>query len=191
MPASAPVVKELRVTPASLPEVLIVEPAVFRDDRGFFLESYNQAAMERAGITARFVQDNHSRSSRGILRGLHYQLAPHAQGKLVRVVSGEIFDVAVDVRRSSSTFGRWVGITLSAENFKSVWIPTGFAHGFMVLSDTADVLYKTTDFYAPECEQTLFWDDPAIGIDGPLRTEVVLSRKDQAGRLLADAEVFA
>jgi dTDP-4-dehydrorhamnose 3,5-epimerase len=173
-----------------LPDVIILEPRVFGDERGFFLESYNARAFERAaGVRADFVQDNHSRSRRGVLRGLHYQVR-QPQGKLVRVVAGEVFDVAVDLRRSSPTFGRWTGTRLSAENKRMMWIPAGFAHGFLVLSESADFLYKTTDYYAPEHERCVLWNDPAIGIRWPLDGEPVLAAKDRAGARLAEAEVF-
>jgi dTDP-4-dehydrorhamnose 3,5-epimerase len=191
MPVSTQTASSLRVTSTAIPEILLVEPAVFRDERGYFFESYNQSTMERAGISASFVQDNQSHSVRGVLRGLHYQLPPHAQGKLVRVLSGEIFDVAVDIRHSSATFGKWVGVNLSAQEPGMLWIPAGFAHGFLVLSESADVLYKTTDFYSPACERTLRWDDPAIGIHWPLASEPTLSKKDELGIVLTDAEVFA
>ncbi|MBV8501409.1 MAG: dTDP-4-dehydrorhamnose 3,5-epimerase [Paucibacter sp.] len=158
----------LTVTPTALPEVLVVEPKVFGDARGFFTESWNEARFnETTGNSLRFVQDNHSRSSRGVLRGLHFQLPPHAQGKLVRCVAGAVFDVAVDMRRSSPRFGRWAGVELSAENQRQLWIPPGFAHGFLVLSETADFLYKTTDYYAPQAEGAVRWDDPTIGIEWP------------------------
>jgi dTDP-4-dehydrorhamnose 3,5-epimerase len=169
--------------------VKILEPRVFGDERGFFLESYNEQAFAGLGIAERFVQDNHSRSRGGVLRGLHYQVV-RPQGKLVRCVRGEIFDVAVDVRRSSDQFGQWTGVRLSEENRRMLWIPAGFAHGFMVLSESADVLYKATDYYAPEGERSIVWNDPEIGIDWPLRGEPVLSGKDAAGLRLRDAEVF-
>jgi dTDP-4-dehydrorhamnose 3,5-epimerase len=174
-----------------LPEVKILEPRVHGDSRGFFLESFNALAfLESTGVDTNFVQDNHSRSGRGVLRGLHYQLPPQAQGKLVRVVAGSVFDVAVDVRASSPRFGRWVGAELSGENHRQVWIPPGFAHGFLVLSDSADFLYKTTDYYAPALERSVRWDDPAIGIRWPLdpRQVPVVSAKDAAAPPLADAE---
>ena len=173
-----------------LPGVLILEPRVFGDERGFFFESHNQREFERAtGVRADFVQDNHSRSRKGVLRGLHYQIR-QPQGKLVRVVAGEVFDVAVDLRRSSPTFGRWTGTVLSSENKRMMWIPAGFAHGFLVLSDSADFLYKTTDYYAPEHERCVLWNDPRIGIRWPLEGEPVLAAKDRAGARLAEAEVF-
>jgi len=179
------------VIPTALPEVLIVEPKVFGDARGFFFESYNQRAFEEAtGIKRNFVQDNHSRSARNVLRGLHYQIQ-NPQGKLVRVTAGEVFDVAVDIRRSSSNFGKWVGISLTAENKRQLWIPEGFAHGFLVVSDSAEFLYKTTDYYAPEFERSLLWNDPAIGIQWPLDVTPLLAAKDQVASLLSQAEVFA
>ena len=170
--------------------LMIFEPRVFGDERGFFYESYNQRAMVAAGITAEFVQDNHSRSARGVLRGLHYQ-TQHTQGKLVRVISGSVYDVAVDLRKSSPTFGRWVGIELSADNKRMAWIPPGFAHGFVVTSDDAEFLYKTTDYWAPEFERSLLWDDPALGIIWPLTGEPTIAAKDAAGLPLAQCEVFA
>jgi len=172
--------------------LLVIEPRVFGDDRGFFMESWNQRTFrELTGVQESFVQDNHSRSGRGVLRGLHYQLR-QPQGKLVRVVQGEVFDVAVDVRRSSPTFGRWHGVILSESNRRQFWVPAGFAHGFVVLSESADFLYKTTDYYAPEHERSIAWNDPAVGIDWPLGgIEPKLSVKDQAGLSLALAEVFA
>lgn len=183
----------LQVTPTALPEVCIVEPKVFGDARGFFMESWNEARFNEAlGQQIHFVQDNHSRSSRGVLRGLHYQLDPHPQGKLVRCTSGAVFDVAVDVRRSSPNFGRWVGVELTADNHRQLWIPPGFAHGFVVISETADFLYKTSGRYAPECEGAVRWDDPAIGIDWPLDgITPQLSAKDVAAPLLKDAKTFA
>lgn len=183
----------LQVTPTALPEVCIVEPKVFGDARGFFMESWNEARFNDAlGQNIHFVQDNHSRSSRGVLRGLHYQLDPHPQGKLVRCTSGAVFDVAVDVRRSSPNFGRWVGVELTADNHRQLWIPPGFAHGFVVISETADFLYKTSGCYAPECEGAVRWDDPAIGIEWPLDgITPQLSAKDVAAPLLKDAKTFA
>lgn len=182
----------MKVIPTALPEVLILEPQVFGDERGFFYESFNARRFtELAGVQRDFVQDNHSRSQRGVLRGLHYQLQ-QAQGKLVRVSAGEVYDVAVDVRRSSPTFGRWVGAHLSAENKRQMWIPEGFAHGFLVLSEFAEFLYKTTDYYAPAHERCIRWDDPALAIDWPLDgLAPQLSAKDQQGLSLADAETFA
>ena len=180
----------MKLVATAIPEVLILEPKVFGDSRGFFFESFNQRAFEVAtGLNPVFVQDNHSRSVRGVLRGLHYQLR-QPQGKLVRVVRGSAFDVAVDVRRRSPTFGRWVGVELSEENHRQMWVPEGFAHGFVVTSDSADFLYKTTDYYAPEHERCIAWNDPAIGIEWPLTGPPSLSAKDQAGIRLADAEVF-
>jgi dTDP-4-dehydrorhamnose 3,5-epimerase len=182
----------ITITPTALPEVMVVEPKVFGDARGFFTESWNEARFNEAtGNTLSFVQDNHSRSGRGVLRGLHYQLHPHAQGKLVRCVAGAVFDVAVDMRRSSPRFGRWVGVELTAENHKQLWIPPGFAHGFVVVSETADFLYKTTDYYAPQAEGALRWDDPDVGIVWPeLGTAPLLADKDAKAPLLADAKTF-
>jgi dTDP-4-dehydrorhamnose 3,5-epimerase len=181
----------MQATRLAIPDVLLIEPKVFGDDRGFFLESFNEARFaEAVGRTVRFVQDNHSRSARGVLRGLHYQIR-QPQGKLVRVVTGEVFDVAVDIRRSSPTFGRWVGAVLSAENKRQMWIPEGFAHGFVVTSEAAEFLYKTTDYWAPEHERCIVWNDPALGIDWALHGMPVLSEKDRGGLPLAQAEVFA
>lgn len=172
----------------SIPGVLILEPRVFDDERGFFFESFNQQAFEAAtGLSRRFVQDNHSRSVKGVLRGLHYQVV-QPQGKLVRVCAGRIFDVAVDMRRASPTFGQWVGAELSAENKRQMWIPEGFAHGFLTLSDSAEVLYKTTDYYAPQHERCIRWDDPALAIDWPGGLAPLLSAKDRNGASLDDAE---
>jgi dTDP-4-dehydrorhamnose 3,5-epimerase len=180
----------MKVIASELPEVLILEPRVFGDERGFFYESFNARAFKQAtGRTCEFVQDNHSRSQRGVLRGLHYQLQ-QAQGKLVRVTAGVVYDVAVDIRRSSPTFGRWVGVHLSAENKRQLWLPEGFAHGFLVLSEYAEFLYKTTDYYAPAHERCIRWDDPSLAIDWPLDSAPQLSAKDQAGLSLADAELF-
>ncbi len=179
----------MNVIPTDLPEVILLEPKVFGDERGFFMESYNKRVLAEVGIHHDFVQDNHSRSAKGVLRGLHYQLQ-QAQGKLVRVVAGRVFDVAVDLRKSSPTFGRWAGFELSAENKRLAWIPPGFGHGFLVLSDSADFLYKATDYYAPEHERSVLWNDPAIGIQWPLDGEPLLSGKDRAGVLLKDAEVY-
>ena len=171
-------------------DALIIEPKVFGDERGFFMESFNQQVwQELTGLKSSFVQDNHSRSTRGVLRGLHYQIK-QPQGKLVRVVQGEVFDVAVDIRRSSSTFGKWTGVVLSAENKRQFWVPEGFAHGFLVLSDSADFLYKTTEYYAPEHERCIRWDDPEIGIEWPWRGEPVLSQKDAAAPLLKSSQIF-
>ncbi len=182
----------MKVIPTALPEVLLIMPKVFGDERGFFYESYNEGAfLGSTGLDVRFVQDNHSRSARGVLRGLHYQLPPAAQGKLVRCVVGEVFDVAVDIRRSSPTFGKWIGEVLSAENKRQLWIPEGFAHGFLVLSEAAEFLYKTTGYYAPAQERCLVWNDPSLAIDWPLSDEPVLSEKDRKGVLLAEAEVFS
>lgn len=180
----------MKVTRGALPEVLVLEPRVFGDDRGFFLESYNQRVFREAtGIDANFVQDNHSRSARNVLRGLHYQLK-QAQGKLVRVVAGEVFDVAVDLRRSSPRYGRWTGLHLSAENKRMLWIPAGFAHGFLALSEFAEVLYKATDYYASEHERCVLWNDPDIGVDWPLTGMPLLSDKDSRGVALKLAETF-
>jgi len=179
----------VKVTPTALPDVLVIEPRVFSDERGFFFESWNQRTFAAAGLDATFVQDNHSRSLRNVLRGLHYQIE-HAQGKLVRVCAGEVFDVAVDVRRSSPTFGHAMGMTLSAQNQRMLWIPPGFAHGFLVLSDAAEFLYKTTDYWYAEHERTLLWNDPALRIDWPLSGAPVLAAKDAAGRPLALADVY-
>ncbi len=179
----------MKVTPTALPDVRIIEPRVFGDDRGFFFESWNARAFAAAGVETAFVQDNHSRSRRGVVRGLHYQIE-HAQGKLVRCVSGEVFDVAVDLRRSSATFGRSIGVALSAENRRMLWVPPGFAHGFVVLSDAADFLYKTTAYWHPEHERTLLWNDPALGIAWPLAGAPVLNAKDAAGTPLAAADLY-
>lgn len=176
----------LTVTPTEIPGVLILEPKVFGDSRGFFLESFNQDTFRKAtGLDMNFVQDNHSRSRKGVLRGLHYQLPPHAQGKLVRVVRGSVFDVAVDIRRDSPTYGRWVGVELSEENHRQLWIPAGLAHGFLVTSESADFLYKTTAYYAPSHERSIAWNDPAIGVAWPLEGQPELSAKDAAGVSLA------
>lgn len=178
------------VTPTAIPDVLVLEPRVFGDARGFFYESFNQRDFTQAtGLDVSFVQDNHSKSAQGVLRGLHYQVE-HAQGKLVRVVQGEVLDVAVDLRRSSSTFGRWVGERLSADNKKQLWVPPGFAHGFVVLSETAEFLYKTTDYWYPEHERSLLWSDPALGIDWQLAAAPLLAAKDAAAPILAQAEVY-
>jgi dTDP-4-dehydrorhamnose 3,5-epimerase len=179
----------MKVIPARLPDVLLLEPRVFGDSRGFFFESWNERQFERAGLRARFVQDNHSRSGKGVLRGLHYQTR-QPQGKLIRVVAGEIFDVTVDIRRSSPAFSRWEGVRLSAESHQLLWVPIGFAHGFCVLSEFAEVLYKATDFYAPEHERCILWNDPQLRIDWPLTGAPTLSAKDAAGVRLRDAEVF-
>ena len=181
----------MHIQSTAIPDVLIIEPAVFGDDRGFFFESFNQKRFAAlTGVSRDFVQDNHSKSAKAVLRGLHYQIQ-QPQGKLVRVTAGAVFDVAVDLRKSSPTFGRWVGVELSAANKRQLWIPEGFAHGFVVTSDSAEFLYKTTDYWAPEFERSILWNDPAIGIDWPLDTEPLLSAKDKAGTLLADADVFA
>lgn len=182
----------MNVIPTALPEVLIIEPKVFGDARGFFMESWTEPKFNAAvGHDVRFVQDNHSRSARGVLRGLHFQLAPHAQGKLVRCTAGAVFDVAVDMRRASPNFGQWVGVELSGENHRQLWIPPGFAHGFLVMSESADFLYKTTDLYAPQAEGSVRWNDPAIGIDWPeLGLEFKLAEKDAAAPLLANAKTF-
>jgi dTDP-4-dehydrorhamnose 3,5-epimerase len=181
----------MKVTPTEIPEVLLLEPKAFGDDRGFFMESFNARLFrEKTGFKAEFVQDNHSQSSKNVLRGMHYQIK-QPQGKLVRVVRGKVFDVAVDMRRSSRTFGRWVGAELSGDNHLQVWIPPGFAHGFLVLSDGVDFLYKATDFYAPEHERCLRWDDPDVGITWPLTVAPILSPKDLQGKNLPEAEAFA
>ena len=179
----------MKVTPTALADVLLIEPRVFGDARGYFFEGYNRRAFAQAGIDVEFVQDNHSRSERGVLRGLHYQIE-HAQGKLVRVVSGEVYDVAVDMRRSSSTFGRSIGMTLSAHDKQMLWIPPGFAHGFLVLSETAEFLYKTTDFWYPEFERSLLWNDSALGIAWPLQQAPTLAAKDAAGTPFAIADTY-
>ena len=180
----------MRFIPTTIPDVILIEPKVFADDRGFFLESYQKQRFAEAGIPFDFVQDNHSKSQQGVLRGLHYQIE-QTQGKLVRVISGEIFDVAVDIRKSSPTFGKWVGEVLSAENKKLIWVPPGFAHGFYVTSPAAEVLYKATDYYAPQWERSIIWNDPAIQIEWQLNgVEPILSNKDKAGTPLAEAEVF-
>jgi dTDP-4-dehydrorhamnose 3,5-epimerase len=179
----------MKILTTPLSGLLILEPRVFGDARGFFLESYNATTMAELGIRGKFVQDNHSYSGKDVVRGLHYQL-PHPQGKLVRVVAGEILDVAVDLRRSSQTFGKWFGVKLSGDNFKILWVPFGFAHGFRVLSHGAHVLYKTTDYYHPECERTLIWDDPDLGIDWQIGGLPVISTKDAKGISFRDAEKF-
>ncbi|KXK71592.1 dTDP-4-dehydrorhamnose 3,5-epimerase [Pseudomonas monteilii] len=180
----------MKATLLAIPEVILFEPRVFGDDRGFFFESFNQKVFDEVvGREVNFVQDNHSRSAKGVLRGLHYQLQ-QAQGKLVRVVQGEVFDVAVDVRRDSPNFGKWVGAHLSAENKHQLWVPEGFAHGFVVLSEAAEFLYKTTDFYAPAHERCIIWNDPDIGIDWPIDFEPQLSAKDLLGKRLAEVDVF-
>lgn len=177
--------------PTTIPDVIIIRPKVLGDERGFFMETYHGRRFADAGLPTDFVQDNHSRSRQGTLRGLHYQIQ-QAQGKLVRAIAGEIYDVAVDIRRSSPTFGQWVGLTLSAENKQQLWVPAGFAHGFYVLSDFAEVTYKTTDFYAPEWERTVLWNDPALGVEWPILAgqEPLLSPKDVQGKPLREAELF-
>jgi dTDP-4-dehydrorhamnose 3,5-epimerase len=179
----------MKATPTPLPGVLLLEPKVFGDARGFFLESYNEKVMADLGIEGKFVQDNQSFSTRNVIRGMHYQVC-HPQGKLVRVVSGEILDIAVDVRRSSPTFGKWHGAILSGENKQMLWIPPGFAHGFRVVSEGAHVLYKATDFYHPECERTLVWNDPEVSIDWQLQGEPIISAKDALGLPFRVAEIF-
>ncbi len=180
----------MKVIPTEIPDVLIIEPQVYGDDRGFFLESFNQKDFrEKTGVNTTFVQDNHSMSLKNVLRGLHYQI-PNPQGKLVRVVSGSVFDVAVDARKSSTTFGQWVGCVLSAENKRIFWVPEGFAHGFLVLSDRAEFLYKTTNYYYPQYEKTIAWNDADLGIDWPLEVPPILSPKDQAGQPFKSVEVF-
>jgi len=180
----------LNVIATRLPDVLIIEPKVFGDDRGFFYESFNARAFaEATGSTLQFVQDNHSRSTRGVLRGLHYQIE-QAQGKLVRVTAGEVLDIAVDIRRSSPTFGQWAGVRLSAQNHRQLWVPPGFAHGFVVLSESADFLYKTTDYYAPSAERCIRWDDPQLAIDWELDGAPILSAKDQNGKAMHEADLF-
>lgn len=180
----------MKVTPTSMPEVLVFEPTVFGDDRGFFYESFNARRFaQMTGVQANFVQDNHSRSAKNVLRGLHYQIR-QPQGKLVRVISGAIFDVVVDIRASSPFFGRWIGIELSAENRRQLWVPPGFAHGFVVTSDSAECLYKSTDYWSPDDERAILWNDPALAIAWPLTSEPMLSGKDSHGKLLADADVF-
>ncbi|MHB1202761.1 MAG: dTDP-4-dehydrorhamnose 3,5-epimerase [Acidithiobacillus sp.] len=179
----------MNFTPLAIPEVILIEPRVFGDARGFFLESWNRRSFAEHGLNLDFVQDNHSRSGHGVLRGLHYQIQ-QPQGKLVRVVNGEVFDVAVDLRRSSPTFGQWVGATLSAENHRLLWVPPGFAHGFCVLSEHADFLYKATDYYAAAHERTVLWNDPDIAIRWPLQGEPMLAPKDAAGSPLVEAECY-
>jgi len=180
----------MKVTPTAIADVLVIEPKVFGDERGFFYESFNQKAFDEAiGQSVNFVQDNHSRSAKGVLRGLHYQIA-QPQGKLVRVTHGEVFDVAVDLRQSSPTFGQWVGEILSASNKRQLWIPQGFAHGFAVLSDSAEFLYKTTDYYAPQHERCIVWNDPGLAIDWPVEAAPILSGKDAQGALFRLAELF-
>ena len=181
----------MNIIKTAIPEVLIIEPRVFGDDRGFFFESFNQRQFEQAiGRSVNFVQDNHSRSAKGVLRGLHYQIK-QPQGKLVRCSQGAVYDVAVDLRQDSPTFGEWVGVELSADNKRQLWVPEGFAHGFVVLSDTAEFLYKTTDYYAPEFERCIIWNDPTIGIKWPQQQAPALSGKDQQGSLFVNADYFA
>ena len=180
----------MNVIQTALPGVLILEPKVFGDTRGFFYESFNKKTLAPAGITAEFVQDNHSRSSQGVLRGLHYQIK-QPQGKLVRVVAGEVFDVVVDIRKKSATFGKWLGEHLSAENKRMLWVPPGFAHGFLVLSEYAEFLYKTTDYWAPEFERTIMWNDSDLDVAWPIQDEPQLSGKDKQGKPFKEAEVFA
>ena len=180
----------MKIIPTAIPEVLLLEPRVFGDDRGFFFESWNRKTMADLGIHADFVQDNHSKSQRNVLRGLHYQIE-HAQGKLVRVSAGEVYDVAVDLRRASPTFGQWVGFTLSATDHRMAWIPPGFAHGFCVTSDSAEFLYKTTDYWSPAHERTLLWNDPQLAIPWPLSGEPLLAAKDMTGLPFGEAEAFA
>lgn len=180
----------MKVIHTEIPDVLIIEPQVFGDERGFFYESYNEKAfIDKVGISEQFVQDNHSRSAKNVLRGLHYQIQ-QPQGKLVRVVVGEVFDVAVDLRKGSKTFGQWASTYLTAENKQQLWVPAGFAHGFVVLSDYAEFLYKTTDYYAPQYERCIRWDDPDLAIAWPIQDEPILSAKDQVGKWLREAEVF-
>ena len=190
-PSLSSKISGMKFTACRIPDVILIEPCLFGDQRGFFMETYQQKIFSEHGITAQFVQDNHSGSRRGTLRGLHYQIQ-QAQGKLVRVVAGQIFDVAVDLRRSSPTFGQWVGAVLSAENKRQLWIPPGFAHGFYVMSDWAEVVYKASDFYAPQWERTLIWNDAAVGVEWPLddRVELLISEKDRAGLQLAHAETY-
>ena len=180
----------MNIVQTELPGTILIEPKVFGDDRGFFFESYNERLFaEKMGLEVNFVQDNHSRSAQGVLRGLHYQIQ-QSQGKLVRTIMGSVYDVAVDIRKGSPHFGQWVGFFLSAENKRQLWVPPGFAHGFLVVSEIAEVLYKTTDFYAPQYERSIRWDDPDLNIQWPLESEPILSSKDQAGQTLATAEVF-
>lgn len=180
----------MKITSTHIPDVKIIEPVIFNDERGFFFESFNQAVFEKAiGRSVFFVQDNHSRSSKGVLRGLHYQTAPEAQGKLVRCAAGEIFDVAVDIRRHSPTFGQWVGVHLSADNKRQLWIPEGFAHGFLTLSEWADVLYKTNQYYNPAHERTIYWNDPQLSISWPLKkTDPIVSKRDQVAKPFENTE---
>lgn len=181
----------MEFTPTAIPDIVLIQPKVFEDPRGYFMETYREDRFTTGGIPRRFVQENQSRSQRGVLRGLHYQIR-QAQGKLVRVIAGEIFDVAVDIRRASPTFGKWVGIILSSENRRQLWISEGFAHGFYVTSEYAEVVYKVTDYYAPEWERSILWNDPAIGIEWHLdgNAAPILSKKDLEGKILAEAEIF-
>tara|TARA_B100001105_G_scaffold228246_1_gene199251 strand:+ start:91 stop:639 length:549 start_codon:yes stop_codon:yes gene_type:complete len=182
----------MKVRSLSIPDILLIEPKVFSDERGFFFESFNQADFEkRTNLSPIFVQENHSRSIKGVLRGLHYQLPPKAQDKLLRVVKGEIFDVVVDIRKGSSTFGKWLGETLSEKNKKQIWIPKGFAHGFLVVSESADIVYKTTEEYALQYERCIIWNDPKLNIDWGLKREPILSNKDKKGELINNAEIFS
>ncbi|MFU2317865.1 dTDP-4-dehydrorhamnose 3,5-epimerase [Rahnella sp. PCH160] len=182
----------MQIIKTEIPDVLIFEPKVFGDDRGFFFESFNQKVFEEAvGRKVDFIQDNHSKSTQGVLRGLHYQLPPFAQAKLVRCIVGEVFDVAVDIRKTSSTFGKWVGVHLSAENKRQLWIPEGFAHGFLVLSETAEFVYKTTNYYSPTHDRGVIWNDSDVGIKWPLTTIPLLSAKDESAKLLKDSESFS
>jgi dTDP-4-dehydrorhamnose 3,5-epimerase len=180
----------MKVTPTSIPDVILFEPKVFGDERGFFIETFRQSTFDDLGIDAKFIQDNHSSSSKGVLRGLHYQIQK-PQGKLVRVIAGEVYDVAVDLRKSSPTFGQHVGVHLSAENKKIFWVPPGFAHGFLVLSDMTEFVYKCTEYYAPEHDRSLLWSDPALAIEWPFSGRPELSDKDMKAKHLVDAEVFA
>lgn len=181
----------MKIISTSIPDILVIEPIVFHDDRGWFYESFNERRFaELSGINVRFVQDNHSMSKRHVLRGMHYQIQ-QPQGRLVRVIAGEIFDVAIDIRKSSRTFGQWVGTMLSAANKRQVWIPPGFAHGFVTISGTAEVVYKTTEYWAAESERSILWDDPTLGITWPFESEPYLSEKDRKGKLLAEAETYA
>jgi dTDP-4-dehydrorhamnose 3,5-epimerase len=180
----------MNVIPTHIPDVLIIEPRIFGDDRGFFFESYNEKSFaEKTGISPKFVQDNHSLSTKNVLRGLHYQIK-ETQGKLVRVIAGEVLDIAVDIRRSSPTFGQWASCLLSAENKRQFWVPEGFAHGFVVLSDSAEFLYKTTNYYAPQYDRVILWNDPDLGVDWQLKGEPILSDKDKAGKRFKEADLF-
>ena len=180
----------MNVIPTHIPDLLIIEPRIFGDDRGFFFESYNEKSFaEKTGISPKFVQDNHSLSTKNVLRGLHYQIK-ETQGKLVRVISGEVLDIAVDIRRSSPTFGQWASCLLSGENKRQFWVPEGFAHGFVVLSDSAEFLYKTTNYYAPQYDRVILWDDPDLGVDWQLKGEPILSDKDKAGKRFKEADLF-